>query len=81
MYYSWSKEFLEAGKHRLAGDAERAASTSEVKELRHEVRDMKDLVADLTIENRKSIVGAMATAMLPLRWKSSGVFDQPSTGE
>ena len=52
-----------------------------MKELRHEVRDMKELVADLTIENRQSIVGAMATAMLLLRWKSSGVFDQPSTGE
>ena len=61
LYYSWSKEFLEAGKHRLAGDAERAASTSEVKELRHEVRDMKELVADLALENRllkKSMIGA-----------------------
>ena len=52
LYYSWSKEFLEAGKHRLNGDTERAASTPEVKELRREVRDMKELVADLTLENR-----------------------------
>jgi transposase len=52
LYYSWSKEFLEAGKRRLAGDTERAASTSEVKELRREVRDMKELVADLALENR-----------------------------
>ena len=29
LYYSWSKEFLEAGKKRLAGDTARAASTSE----------------------------------------------------
>jgi transposase len=52
LYYSWSKEFLEAGKRRLAGDIERSASTGEVKELRREVRDMKELVADLALENR-----------------------------
>jgi transposase len=60
LYYSWSKEFLEAGKRRLNGDTERAASTPEVKELRREVRDMKELVADLTLENRvlkKSMIG------------------------
>ena len=28
------------------------ASSSEVKELRREMRDMKELVADLTLENR-----------------------------
>ncbi len=52
LYYSWSKEFLEAGKRRLAGDTERSATTPEVKELRREVRDMKVLVADLALENR-----------------------------
>ena len=60
LYYSWSKGFLEAGKRRLNGDTERAASTPEVKELRREVRDMKELVADLTLENRvlkKSMIG------------------------
>jgi transposase-like protein len=60
LYYSWSKEFLEAGKRRLNGDTERGASTPEVKELRREVRDMKELVADLTLENRllkKSMIG------------------------
>jgi transposase len=60
LYYSWSKEFLEAGKRRLAGDTERSASTPEVKELRREVRDMKVLVADLALENRllkKSMIG------------------------
>ena len=61
LYYSWSKEFLEAGKRRLAGDTERSATGGEVKELRREVRDMKELVADLTLENRllkKSMIGA-----------------------
>jgi len=60
LYYSWSKEFLEAGKKRLAGDTARAATSTEVKDLRREVRDMKVLVADLALENRllkKSMIG------------------------
>ena len=52
LYYSSSKEFLEAGKKRRAGDTARAATSGEVKDLRREVRDMKVLVADLTLENR-----------------------------
>lgn len=52
LYYSWSKEFLEAGKRRLAGDTERQASSGDVKDLRRETRDLKELVADLTLENR-----------------------------
>ena len=52
LYYSWSKEFLEAGKKRLAGDTARAATSNEVKDLRREVRDKKVLVADLALENR-----------------------------
>jgi transposase len=50
MYYGWSKEFLEAGKRRLAGDTARAATSDEVKELRREVQAL--VVADLTLENR-----------------------------
>ena len=60
LYYSWSKEFLEAGKKRLAGDTSRQATAVEVKGLRSEMRDMKELVADLTLENRllkKSMLG------------------------
>ena len=60
LYYAWSKEFLEAGKKRLAGDTERQASSGEVKGLRREMSDLKELVADLTIENRllkKSMLG------------------------
>jgi transposase len=52
LYYSWSKDFLEAGKRRLAGDTERQANTGEVKGLRHEMGDLKELVAELTLENR-----------------------------
>lgn len=46
MYYKWSKEFLEAGKKRLAGNTERAATTDEVKGLRREARDLKEVVAE-----------------------------------
>ena len=52
LYYTWSKEFMEAGKRRLAGDTARSATTDEVKGLRHEARDLKECVADLTLENR-----------------------------
>ena len=61
MYYGWSKEFLEAGKKRLAGDTVRAATSDEVKELRREASALKEVVADLTLENRllkKSMCGA-----------------------
>ena len=33
VYYRWSKEFMEAGKKRLAGDTVREATSDEVKEL------------------------------------------------
>jgi len=52
LYYTWSKEFMEAGKRRLAGDAARAATTDEVKDLRREASALKECVADLTLENR-----------------------------
>jgi transposase len=52
MDYGWSKEFLEAGKKRLAGDTVRAATSDEVKELRREASALKEVVADLTLENR-----------------------------
>ena len=52
LYYTWSKEFMEAGKRRLAGDTARAATSDEVKDLRRESRDLKECVADLTLENR-----------------------------
>ena len=52
IYYKWSKEFLEAGKKRLAGDTARAASTDEVKNLRRESRELKEVVAEQTLELR-----------------------------
>jgi transposase len=52
LYYNWSKEFLEAGKKRLAGDTARAATTDEVKHLRREARDLKEVVAEQALELR-----------------------------
>jgi transposase len=52
LYYSWSKEFLEAGKRRLAGDTARAATSSEVTELRREARTLKEVVAEQALELR-----------------------------
>jgi len=60
VYYKWSKDFMEAGKKRLAGDIVRQANTSEVKSLRSEARELKECVAELTLENRllkKSMIG------------------------
>ena len=61
LHYSWSKEFLEAGKRRLSGDTARQATSPEVKELRSESLALKECVADPTLENRllkKSMTGA-----------------------
>ena len=52
VYYRWSKEFLEAGKKRLAGDTNREATSSEVKELRAESSALKETLGELLMENR-----------------------------
>jgi len=60
LYYRWSKEFLEAGKKRLAGDTAREASSDEVKTLRSQASQLKELLAEVMIENRllkKSVLG------------------------
>ncbi len=60
IYYRWSKEFLEAGKKRLAGDTVREATSDEVKNLRTEGAALKETLAELLMENRllkKSMIG------------------------
>ena len=60
LYYKWSKEFLEAGKKRLAGDTSREATSDEVKALRAEARNLKEALAEQMLENRllkKSVIG------------------------
>ena len=59
LYYRWSKEFLEAGKKRLAGDTAREATSDELKTLRAEARQLKEALAEVTLENRllkKSVI-------------------------
>ena len=60
LYYRWSKDFLEAGKKRLNGDTVREATSGEVKFLRSENRELKEVVAEMTLKNRvlkKSLTG------------------------
>ena len=60
LYYRWSKEFLEAGEKRLAGDTEREASRDDVSELRKESGQLKAALAEMMLENRllkKSVLG------------------------
>ena len=60
LYYRWSKDFLEAGKKQLAGDTVREATSDEVKDLRAENRALKEVVAEVTLDNRvlkKSLTG------------------------
>ena len=58
--YRWSNDFLEAGKKQLACDTVREATSDEVKGLRSENRELKEVVAEITLKNRvlkKSLVG------------------------
>ena len=60
LYYRWSKDFLEAGKKQLAGDTVREATSNEVKDLRSENQELKEVVAEITLRNRilkKSLTG------------------------
>ena len=52
LYYRWSKEFLEAGKKRLLGDTTREATSTEVADVRKNVAELKQVVAELVLENR-----------------------------
>ena len=52
VYYRWSKDFLEAGKKRLAGDTARDATSDEVKDIRAELRQLKEALAETLLENR-----------------------------
>ncbi|CAJ1388175.1 unnamed protein product [Effrenium voratum] len=67
-YYSWSKEFMEAGRKRLAGDTAREANTGEVQDLRREARDLKEVVAEQTLELQKlEIIRLVEQSHLPAK--------------
>lgn len=60
LYYKWSKAFLEAGKRRLNGDTKREATSEDVSGLRQENDQLKQIVAELSLDNRilkKSLSG------------------------
>ena len=64
VYYRWSKEFLEAGKQRLAGDTKREATSTEVTDLKKENGQLKHLLAELMLKNnvlKKSVLGSGST--------------------
>ena len=73
LYYRWSKEFLEAGKKRLAGDTAREATSDEVKTLRAEARQLKEALAEATLENRllKKTYGPPRRQAVSALWRSS----------
>ena len=75
LYYKWSRDFLEAGKKRLSGDVEREANSTEVGALRSENRHLKQLYADLALEND------MLKKSLPTRTGSNAVYAAYSSGK
>lgn len=52
LYYNWSKDFMEAGKKRLSGDTARQATSGEVTNLKREASNLKEVVAEQTLELR-----------------------------
>ncbi len=50
VFYAWTKEFMEAGKERLTRDTIRDATRQEIEHLKRENHDLKQLVADLSLE-------------------------------
>jgi transposase InsO family protein len=68
LYYRWSKEFLEAGKQRLTGNTQRQAGSEEVKGLRQENEQLKQLVAELALKNK-------VLKKVRLAWRICGTYD------
>lgn len=82
LYYRWSKDFLEAGKKRLAGDTARAATSDEVKDLRREATALKEVVADLTLENRllKKRMARPVRKWFSTPWSNQSASTYPVSG-
>ena len=49
-YYAWTKDFMEAGKERLTRDTVRDATRREIDELKRDNAELKQLVADLSLD-------------------------------
>jgi transposase len=52
-YYSWTKEFMEAGKDRLSRNTVRDATRVEVEQLKRDIRELKEIVAELLLETHR----------------------------
>ena len=52
-YYSWTKEFMEAGKERLSRNTVRDATRHEIEQLKRENGDLKEIVAELLLETHR----------------------------
>src|SRR5262249_4806364 len=75
LYYRWSKEFLEAGKKRLAGDTAREATSDEVKELKAEARQLKETLAEVLIETACSKKRSRGWGGRFMRYSASEKFE------
>jgi transposase len=67
-YYAWTKDFIEAGKERLTRDTVRDATRREIDELKRESADLKQLVADLSLD----VYRLKKTAIPPLDRNGDG---------
>ena len=67
-YYAWTKDFMEAGKERLTRDAVRDATRQEIDGLKRENADLKQLVADLSLD----VYRLKKTAIPPLGQNDDG---------
>jgi transposase len=67
-YYAWTKDFMEAGKERLTHDAARDATRQEIDEIKRENAELKQLVADLSLD----VYRLKKTAIPPLGRNGDG---------
>ena len=67
-YYSWTREFMEAGKERLTRNTVGDATRQEIEQLKRENGDLKEIVADLVIETHR----LKKTAIPPLNHGTAG---------
>jgi transposase len=67
-YYAWTKDFMEAGKERLTRDTVRDATRREIDGLKRENTDLKQLVAELSLD----VYRLKKTAIPPLGHNGDG---------
>ena len=68
-YYAWTKDFMEAGKEQLTRDTIRDATRQEIEGLKRDNTELKQLVADLSLD----VYRLKKTAIPPLDRNGDGV--------